>query len=57
VELSQNGVVVAAGSFGLSMSDNFEWGMDLCRQAENPEPTCFGCDGARGFPIDEAAQT
>lgn len=42
MELVQNGEVVAGGSFSLEMSDNFEWGMDLFRQADDPLVGCFG---------------
>lgn len=56
MELIQHGEVVAEGSFTLAMSDNFEWGMDFFRQADDPLEGCFGCLGARSFPIAEKAQ-
>lgn len=56
VELLQESAVVAAGSFNLSMSRDYEWGMSLFRQVANPMDQCFGCSGARGFPIAPSAQ-
>lgn len=56
MELTQGGEVVASGSFALAMSPDFEWGMDLFRQAQNPLPGCLGCFGAQAFLISEIAQ-
>ena len=56
MELMQSGEIVAEGSFTLNMSKNFEWGMDLFRQAGDPLDTCFGCSGVRSFTIAEAFQ-
>jgi hypothetical protein len=56
MEFSQDGEVVAQGSFTLTMSDNFEWGMDLFRQADDPQVGCFGCLGSQSFAISGESQ-
>lgn len=56
MELIQDATVVSEGSFTLAMSDDFEWGIDLFRQAGDPQEFCFGCLGSEGFPIAEMAQ-
>jgi len=56
VELVQAGEVVAQGAFTMTMSDDFEWGMDLFRQAQDPLVGCFGCSDARSFPVAEGVQ-
>jgi hypothetical protein len=55
VELTQAGEVVAQGSVTLAMREDFEWGMSVFRQAEDPQEQCFGCSGGEGFPVTEAA--
>ncbi len=56
MELIQNGEIVSAGSLTLPMSDDFEWGVDLFRQASDPLEVCIGCFGARTFPVAGEAQ-
>ena len=56
MELIQSGEVVAEGSFILEMTHNFEWGMDLSRQSNDPLLGCIGCFGVESFPITQVAQ-
>jgi hypothetical protein len=56
MELRQGSDVVAAGSFSIEMTQNFEWGMDLFRQIADPLAACFGCFGAERFPVIPSAQ-
>lgn len=42
MELIQDGEIVSAGSLTLPMSDDFEWGVDLFRQASDPLEVCIG---------------
>ena len=56
IELTQDGAVVAQGSFSLPMADNFQWGLDLFRRADDPQVGCCGCFGVRSFSIAEEAQ-
>lgn len=56
LELRQRGALVAQGEFNLKMRRNFEWGMDIFRQVEDPTEGCFGCEGVRRFEIAEEFQ-
>ena len=56
LELRQGGVVVAQGEFSLEMRRNFEWGMDIFRQVNDPTEGCLGCLGVHRFPVDAGFQ-
>jgi hypothetical protein len=56
LELQQGGVIVAQGGFMLEMRRNFEWGMDIFRQVNDPAEGCLGCMGVHRFPVDAAFQ-
>lgn len=56
VQLTQSGVVVAEGTIGWELANEYEWGMDVFRQAADPISGCFGCRGSEAVLIDAAAR-
>ena len=56
VELTQGGQVVAEGIIAWALAEDFEWGLDIFRQASDPTASCFGCSGSDRIPISAVAQ-
>ncbi|MDH5589710.1 MAG: hypothetical protein OEZ65_09090 [Gemmatimonadota bacterium] len=54
--LYQGGEVVAGGGASIAMQGNFEWGLDVFRQIEDPLDTCMGCFRTEMIPIGAAWQ-
>ena len=42
-----------AGSVTVGLREEFGWGFDVFRRADDPLDGCFGCLGGEGFPIPE----
>lgn len=43
----------AAGSVTVTLRDEFTWGLDVFRRAEDPLESCLGCLGGESFTIPE----
>lgn len=46
-----------AGSVTVSLREEFGWGFEVFRRADDPLDGCFGCRGGSGFPIPTELQT
>jgi len=57
VQLYQQGSVVASGTVSWALRDEYEWGLDIFRQRDDPTETCFGCDGTERIGLIENAQS
>ena len=51
VELRQGGRTAVSESFSWEMAEDWEWGMDIFRQASDPTVYCLGCAGDVAFGV------
>lgn len=51
------GMLISSGTLALPLRSDWDWGIDLFVQATNPAWSCFGCSGARAFPLAAPYQT
>lgn len=45
-----------AGSVTMDLREEFGWGVDVFRRADDPQEGCFGCRGGAGFPVPTGLQ-
>lgn len=52
--LSDHGAAVANGSVRVDLRPDWAWGFRILVDSANPTRLCFGCEGARAFPLAES---
>jgi len=55
VQVAQGSMVVAEGTIRWNLTDEYEWGLDIFRQAADPVSDCIACLGSEAVLIDAAA--
>jgi hypothetical protein len=56
VELTQAQQLVGSGVVQWELQENFEWGLDVFRQVDDPMGSCIGCFGSHRVVIAPSAQ-
>ncbi|MDB4916793.1 MAG: hypothetical protein JWM95_4437 [Gemmatimonadetes bacterium] len=55
-QLRSAGMIMSEGDVSLDLRGDWEWGVDVRIDSLNPQLQCFGCLGARSFPVAVAAR-